>query len=223
MSRTRIKMCGTTNVKDAEAAVFAGVDALGFIFVKKSPRNIQSETAKEIISSLPPFINLVGVFVDRDLREVEELVKYTGLSYVQLHGEEEPEYCEELAFKLPTCKMIKAFRVGDKSKKEDFSPYNQFVTGFLLDTYVKDKEGGTGLVFDWNLIKQFDLQRPCILAGGLNPENVVNAIEAVHPFAIDINSGVELEPGRKDHAKLRLLTEQVRWADHKMLEHISGR
>ncbi len=216
-------MCGTTNVKDAEAAILAGVDALGFIFVKKSPRNILAETAKEIISALPPFIDLVGVFVDRDLMEVEEIAKYTGLSYVQLHGKEEPEYCEELATKLPTCKVIKAFRVGEKSKRDDFSPYNQLVTGFLLDTYVKDKEGGTGLVFDWNLIKQLDLQRPCILAGGLNPENVVNAIEAVHPFAIDINSGVELEPGVKDHAKLRLLTEQVKWADQKRLEHISGR
>ncbi len=223
MSRTRIKMCGTTNLLDAETAIKVGVDGLGFIFVDKSPRNIQPKVAKKIISALPPLVSLVGVFVDRPMVEVEEIVKYTGLSHVQLHGKEDPEYCKKLLIKIPSCKIIKAFRVGEESKKENFTLYNQSVIGFLLDTYVKNMEGGTGRPFDWSIIQSLDLKRPLILAGGLTPENVSYAIEKVNPYAIDINSGVEIEPGLKDHTQLQLLSERVRSADQKNRMNVSER
>ncbi len=222
MSRTRIKMCGTTNIEDAECAILAGVDALGFIFFKKSLRNISPEKARKIICRLPPFVDSVGVFVDRDLVEVVEIVEHAGLTHVQLHGEEDSEYCKKLALRLPSCKIIKAFRVGEKSTGRDFLHYNDLVTGFLLDTYVKDKAGGTGEIFDWRIVDKLDLQRPVIVAGGLTPENVTGAIEAVQPFAIDINSGVEIQPGVKDHGKLLLLVEKVRQADKKKSDSING-
>jgi phosphoribosylanthranilate isomerase len=132
-----------------------------------------------------------------------------GLSYIQLHGSESPEYCVELRLRLPFCRIIKAFRVGAESCPAFFAPYVSFVDGFLLDTYVKDAAGGTGKVFDWSIIDKLQLQRPLILAGGLGPENIVAAIEAVRPYGVDINSGVELMPGVKDHARLQILMQKV--------------
>lgn len=203
-------MCGVTNIEDAIEAIDAGVDALGFIFVEKSPRYIAPEQAKEIVSQLPPLISFVGVFVDQDPVEVMEIIEYCGLSYVQLHGNEDPDYCEKLSHTASPCKIIKAFRVGTGSREADFSPYQECVTGYLLDTYVEGQEGGTGRSFDWTIIESLDLRCPVILAGGLTPENVVEALQVVHPFAIDINSGVEEQPGKKDYTKLHALLEQVR-------------
>lgn len=211
--RTRIKMCGITNIEDAEEGIRAGVDALGFIFVENSPRYIEPEKAKEIVANLAPFVDLVGVFVDRENVEVQEIVDYCGLSYVQLHGNESPEYCDLLAYAASPCKIIKAFRVGAKAVPADFQPYQDVVQGFLLDTYSAERAGGTGQPFDWQVINSLDLRRPVILAGGLTPENVGAAIRQVQPFAIDVNSGVELRPGLKDYEKLRLLLEEVRQAD----------
>lgn len=211
--RTRIKMCGITNIEDAEEGIRAGVDALGFIFVENSPRYIEPEKAKEIVANLAPFVDLVGVFVDRENVEVQEIVDYCSLSYVQLHGSESPEYCDVLGYASSPCKIIKAFRVGEKAVPADFQPYQEVVQGFLLDTYAADQAGGTGQPFDWQIISFLHLQRPVILAGGLTPENVAEAIRQVHPFAIDVNSGVELRPGLKDYDKLRLLLEEVRRAD----------
>lgn len=211
--RTRIKMCGITNIEDAEEGIRAGVDALGFIFVENSPRYVEPEKAKEIVANLAPFVDLVGVFVDQENVEVQEIVDYCGLSYVQLHGNESPEYCDLLAYAASPCKIIKAFRVGPKAIPADFQPYQEGVQGFLLDTYAADREGGTGQTFDWQVINSLDLRRPVILAGGLTPENVGAAIRQVQPFAIDVNSGVELRPGLKDYEKLRLLLEEVHRAD----------
>lgn len=208
-SRTRIKVCGITCIDDAEAAILAGVDALGFIFVESSPRYVSPEQAKNIISQLPPFIHYVGVFVDKDPVEVEEIVDYCGLSYVQLHGKEDAEYCQKLAQVATPCQVIKAFRVGKRSLAADFKPYEEAVKGFLLDTYVEGQEGGTGKPFDWSLIESLNLQLPIILAGGLTPENAADAVRVVKPFAIDINSGVEEEPGKKDVSKLRSLVASV--------------
>jgi phosphoribosylanthranilate isomerase len=201
-------MCGTTSAADALAAVSFGVDALGFIFVDNSPRNIVPEKAAEIIRALPPFVDRVGVFVDAPLAAVVQTATI-GLSYIQLHGSESPEYCVELSLRLPFCRIIKAFRVGGESCPAIFAPYVPFVDGFLLDTYVKDAAGGTGKVFDWSIIDKLQLQRPLILAGGLGPENIVAAIEAVRPYGVDINSGVELMPGMKDHARLQILMQKV--------------
>ncbi len=215
---TRIKMCGTTSIEDANHAILWGVAALGFIFYPKSPRNISPEKAREIISNIPSFVDPVGVFVDKDLAEVEEIAKYSGLTHLQLHGNEDREYCEKLESKLPTCKIIKAFRVSAESNPEDFSQYNEHVTSFLLDTYVKDEAGGTGHAFDWDLITQFQLQRPLVLAGGLNPENIVEAIKKIRPFAVDVNSGVEVSPGIKDHAKLEAFCRKVHQTNQDMLK-----
>ncbi|MEN8188986.1 MAG: phosphoribosylanthranilate isomerase [Thermodesulfobacteriota bacterium] len=212
-TRTRVKLCGITSTRDALEGVRVGVDALGFIFVEKSPRCISPDKAREIISLLPPFVDCVGVFVDRNLKEVEEIVEYCGLSYAQLHGSEEPKFCERLARFSAPCQVVKAFRVGPHSTADDFTPYNDVAKGFLLDTYSSGIAGGTGKTFDWQLVKKLGLQRPLILAGGLDESNVAEAIETLHPFGVDINSGVESGPGKKDHGKLNRLMEKVRSAD----------
>lgn len=208
-SRTRIKVCGITNADDAIAAINLGVDAIGFIFAESSPRYISPEDAKEIVADLPPFIHIVGVFVDKDPVEIEEIIDYCGLTHVQLHGSEDAEYCAKLAQNANPCMLIKAIRVGSSSKAEDFAPYQDIVKGFLLDTFVEGQEGGTGKTFDWAMIESLDLKLPVILAGGLTPENISDAIRAVRPFAVDVNSGVEREPGRKNIDKLEALVKQV--------------
>jgi len=212
-SRTRIKMCGLTRIKDIEAGVDAGLDALGFIFYDKSPRNVAPDFVKNVVAKIPPFIHCVGVFVDRDRKEVEEIVEYCGLSHAQLHGNEGPKYCERLERFSSPCHVLKAFRVGDQSKGADFSPYDKVVHGYLLDTYVKGNAGGTGEVFDWSLIDRLNLKRPVILAGGLSTDNVEEAIKRVAPFGIDVNSGIEIEPGIKDHSKLREFVRKIRLVD----------
>ena len=212
VQRVRVKMCGTTRLEDAIAAVRCGVDALGFIFYPKSPRFIVPENANTIVKSLPPFVDRVGVFVNASHEEVIRTATGCGLSYLQLHGDESADYCRDIRKMLPTCGIIKAFRVGEASRPEYFSPYNDCVDAFLLDTYAKGNPGGTGMSFDWSVIETLALQRPIILAGGLTPENVASAIAAVRPYAVDINSGVELRPGIKDHDRLTSLLRIV--ADH---------
>jgi len=201
-------MCGTTRLEDALAAADYGVDALGFIFYAKSPRYISVENAARIIEKLPPLVDRVGVFVNAPVREVIDAAS-AGLSYLQLHGKESVEYCRKIRRELPFCKIIKAFRVGDESCAEDFFPYSSCVDAFLLDTYVQGASGGTGKVFDWSIIRRLELELPILLAGGLSPENVVSAIAEVQPFAVDINSGVESQPGVKDHALLQELLHLV--------------
>lgn len=208
LARVRVKMCGTTRREDALAAVRCGVDALGFILYPKSPRYITPEKIAPIISDLPPFVDRVGVFVDASHQEVVRAAG-CGLSYLQLHGGESPDYCRELRRMMPTCGIIKVFRVGEASRPEDFAPYNDCVDAFLLDTYAKGVPGGTGQTFDWSMIKRLALQGPIILAGGLTPENVAAAIAAARPYAVDINSGVELQPGIKDHQRLERLMRIV--------------
>lgn len=212
-SRIRIKMCGTTCIEDAFAAVEAGVDGLGFIFYEKSQRNVDPEVARVIIASLPPFVDSVGVFVNRDREEVEEIIRYCRLDYAQLHGNENPKYCERLTRFAAPCKIIKAFRMADDLSADDFTPYNDHVRGFLLDTYQKGVAGGTGESFDWAMIERLRLAKPYILAGGLHLENVSLAIEAVQPYAIDVNSGVEKSPGEKDHDLVRDFVRKVRELD----------
>ncbi len=202
-------MCGTSRLADAQMAVSLGVDALGFIFVEKSPRYITPEFARSITKELPPFLCKVGVFVNEELHEIEEIVDYLGLNAIQLHGQEEPSFCKHLSDIAPSCHIIKAFRVGLQTRAEELSVYNDHVHGILLDTYVKGQEGGTGLVFDWKILDELHLQKPLILAGGLDPENILMALETVMPFGIDVNSGVEISPGIKSEEKLRNFVEQV--------------
>lgn len=206
--RTRVKMCGTTRLTDALVAVGLGVDALGFIFFAKSPRCIDRAGAKAIIAQLPPLVDRVGVFVDASLEEIVAGVA-CGLSLVQLHGKESPEFCREVKRVVPHCGIVKAFRVGEESKAADFAPYGEGVDAFLLDTYVKGEPGGTGQAFDWSVIARLELAKPLFLAGGISPENVGRAIEAVHPYVVDINSGVETLPGVKDPRRLEALMAVV--------------
>jgi len=207
--RTRVKMCGTTCLEDALAAVRCGVDALGFILYPKSPRYITLEDAAVICGHLPPFIDRVGVLVDEDMETAIRFVKAAGFSYLQLHGTESGHYCRELKHFLPHLRLFKAFRVGEQTKKEEFIPYERYVDGFLLDTYVKGDKGGTGQVFNWSLVAGLNLNRPLILAGGLTPENIISAISTLHPYGVDINSGVEIRPGEKNHARLQEVMERI--------------
>lgn len=209
--RTRIKICGITEMTDAKAAVEAGVDALGFIFAEKSPRRIDPQKAREIIAALPPFVDAVGVFVNEYVDVVEEIVQYCRLTMVQLHGGETPEYCDKIS-----CRVMKSFSISAERVAEgavDFKPYVGVVEAFLLDTWHSKVDGGTGETFDWDLVAQLQPPGPIVLAGGLNPDNVADSIRMVRPFAVDLNSGLESEPGRKDHEAIARAVTAVRGAD----------
>jgi len=215
-TRTRIKICGMTQMAEARAAVQAGVDALGFIFFAKSPRNITPDQAREIIATLPPFVDAVGVFVNEELDHVRELVQYCGLTVVQLHGIESPEYCEKVGGRI-----LKAFSVrpGEGGGLEPanglaFAPYADKVKGFLLDTFHPAVAGGSGQAFDWDLLANSRPPGPLILAGGLSAANVGEAVRRVRPFAVDVNSGVEVAPGIKDIEQIRQVVAEVRRADN---------
>lgn len=196
-------------MEDAEAAVNFGVDALGFILYPPSPRYISVEKATEICDSLPPFVDRVGVVVNEEYDRLVSLVEAAGFSHLQLHGDESVHYCEELRKELPHVKLLKAFRVGELSVREDFIPYEGCVDGFLLDTWVRGEKGGTGKTFDWSIIERLVLRLPVVLAGGLNGENIGAAIASVNPYGVDINSGVESAPGIKDHRLLKQVMEQI--------------
>lgn len=203
-------MCGVTRLEDALCAAAAGVDALGFIFHEKSKRFIDPADARLIIDQLPPFIDTVGVFVDKKRQNVEEIIQFCRLGFAQLHGEESPKYCERLQRFASPCQVIKAFRVGPETSAGDFVPYSPHVKAFLLDTYDKELPGGTGKSFDWSIIERLQLSNPYILAGGLNAQNVADAIRQVRPAILDVNSGVEERPGVKDHRLVREFIRTVR-------------
>jgi phosphoribosylanthranilate isomerase len=206
--RTRIKVCGMRELAEVAGVVAAGVDAIGLIFVEQSPRYIDPERAREIVASLPPFVDAVGVFVDQEAAAVNEIVRYCGLTMVQLHGAESPAYCAEIA-----CRVMKVFRVRESLTAEDLAPYADEVSAFLFDTFQEKVAGGTGQTFAWSLLEKLASPRPVVLAGGLTPENVGEAVRQARPFAVDLNSGVEFAPGRKDLAKVRAAIAQVAAAD----------
>ncbi len=200
----KVKICGITNQEDASAAVKLGVDALGFIFAK-SPRQIEPEKARSIINALPPFVTAMGVFVNESSTRVKEIVSFCGLNLIQFHGDESPDMCSEF---MPH--SVKAFQIKDKASLEGVKPYNGNVRALLFDTYSKEKRGGTGKTFDWGLaVKGKELGIPVILSGGLSPSNISEAISTVRPYAVDVNSGVETSPGKKDHGLMRQLMEQI--------------
>ena len=201
--RIKVKICGTTSLKDAFLAVESGADAIGFIFYKMSPRNISQKEAKEIILQLPPFIETVGVFVNETSDKINRIAEQCKLNSIQLHGEESPALCRRVKRKV-----IKAFRVKNADSLKNIASYD--VSGFLLDSYIDGSKGGTGQVFDWNLALRVKKQGPVILAGGLNPYNVFTAIHRVKPYGVDVCSGVEKSPGIKDHEKIREFIKSVR-------------
>ncbi len=196
--RVKIKICGITNVADALTAVESGADALGFVFYQPSPRNVSAKAAADIVRQLPPFVARVGVFVDATEKAVLESVSLCGLDALQFHGDETPEYCR----KFSPLKVYKAFRVQGLESLQSLPLYK--TDAWLLDSFVPDKPGGTGAKFNWDLaIEAGKLGRPIILAGGLTPENVAEAVRKVRPYAVDVSGGVESSPGKKDHAKVR--------------------
>lgn len=198
----RVKVCGITNLRDAEKAVEIGADALGFNFYKKSPRFIPKISARKIIQGLPPFVTPVGIFVNESLEGIQEIVYYTGLRVVQLHGDEAPDFCAK--FSRP---VIKAIRVAGPQSFQDMTLYK--VGAFLLDG-ATDTYGGSGKGFDWGLAQGSEKFGRIILSGGLTPENVREAISVVHPYAVDVCSGIEKEPGKKDHMKLKDFFENAK-------------
>jgi phosphoribosylanthranilate isomerase len=213
LRRTRVKVCGITEKADVIHAVEAGVDALGFIFAEGSPRRVEPEKAKELLRSVPPFVDSVGVFVNEDPDLVTDIVKYCGLTMVQLHGSEPVDYCQ-----LMPVRILKAFSVKADTDASELDKYKDVAAGYLLDTYHKEMAGGSGQSFDWRLVKDLQVPGPLFLAGGLGPDNIREAIRAVHPFAVDVNSGVEIEPGRKDHEKISELVRQVQLVDGEIAE-----
>lgn len=201
---TRVKICGLTNPKDALVAAEAGADFLGFVFYPPSPRYVTPEQVREIVTQIRPQspgsdLRLVGVFVDQKPEIVARILDFCGLDYAQLHGAEPPERVTTLMDW--GVKVIKAFRVSDGASLAEMGCYQP--TAYLLDACVPGQPGGTGHTFDWALAVRARQYGPVILAGGLTPDNVARAVHQVRPWAVDVASGVEARPGRKDHDKLR--------------------
>jgi len=195
-ARTRIKICGITNARDAQAAAALGADALGFVFAP-SPRRIEPAQARPIVDALPPFVTPVGVFVDASQQAVAQAMEASGCRVAQLHGDEPPGLLPRLPWPA-----VKALRVRCAADLEAIPTYAG-AAAVLLDAYVEGRAGGTGVAFEWDLAAQAGrFGRPLILAGGLDPDNVAAAIARVRPFAVDVSSGVEARPGEKDHDRM---------------------
>ena len=197
MNRVKVKICGIRTLEEAETAIAAGADALGFNFWPRSVRYVEPSVVQEFIGKLSPLVSTVGVFVNEDANRIVDIASNLGLHAVQLHGDEAPDFCE----RLTNIKTIKALRVGQDF---DLSVINRFrVNMILLDSNVDGSYGGTGQRFDWRIALEAKQLSPIILAGGLTLENVGEAIKQVQPDAIDVCSGVEAEPGRKDFNKIQ--------------------
>jgi len=204
----KVKICGITNYEDAAMIIDQGADALGFNFFPQSPRYIDPADAREIIRRIPPFIATVGLFVNvAEQNQVSTIARAAGVQVLQFHGDETPEYCRGLA----DWPLIKALRIGKNEIQEKLEEYP--VQAFLLDAKDDALFGGTGKSFDWKLAKNIKRVRPIILAGGLTPDNVQKAIRVVDPYAVDVCSGVESAPGKKNAQKVIEFMNEVRNAN----------
>jgi len=198
-----VKICGMTNPQDALWAAECGATAVGLIFAEESPRRIGLEAAKKIVLGLPDSVWRIGVFVNEPVEFVNNCIRVLGLAYAQLHGEEKPDYCRRVEGKV-----IKAIRVADRGDIDRLRGYA--VSAFLLDAFSPDKRGGTGKTFNWSLaVRAKECGVPIILSGGLNPENVAEAIQTVAPAGVDASSGVEISPGKKDRDKVKAFVERA--------------
>ncbi len=205
--RILVKVCGITNLRDAINAARAGADAIGFIFAE-SPRKMSPEMARRIIRILPPFITTVGVFVNAGWREIKNIMEYCGLDMIQLHGDESPSLCEML---MP--RTLKAIRVKDRSSLEIIKDYKNRVRAILLDSFSEKAMGGTGVTFNWELGKKAMAHSiPVILSGGLNPQNISDAITMLRPAGVDVNTGVEIRPGVKSFNLMKEFILNIRGA-----------
>ena len=201
--RTRVKICGITRIEDAICAVQSGADAIGLVFYAESPRNISLQVAQEIVDALPPFISVVGLFVNASENKIQTVLAQLRLDVLQFHGDETAAECAQ--FNLP---YLKAIRVKPDTNLLQYCDEFNSAQALLLDAHSDAAYGGTGRTFDWRLIPQ-NLPTPIILAGGLNPENVGAAIRQVQPYAVDVSGGVELSKGIKDAAKIAAFMRQV--------------
>ena len=206
MTRTRIKICGITNIEDALTAVELGADALGFIFVERSKRCVVPSVVRSIVFNVPPFVSLVGVFVDVSLEKLHATMAESGLNVAQLHGEESPEYVAEVRYPV-----IKTFRPRSGFAVSTLAGHK--AQAFLFDTYSEDQSGGTGKTFDWDLVRGAEKYGRVILSGGITPANAAEAIRVVQPYALDVSSGVEIAPGKKDRGRMNDFFQAVRDAD----------
>ncbi|RZI43359.1 phosphoribosylanthranilate isomerase [Herbaspirillum sp. HC18] len=216
-SRTRIKICGLTRAEDLRAAVNAGADAIGFVFYPKSPRYVIPESAANLIADIPPFVTTVGLFVNASVDEAKAIVRQAPVSLMQFHGDESVEQCVEIA-QAVNRPFLRAVRIGpdmtcaDLLKcEQQYRAAGKLFAGLLLDALVEGYGGG-GKVFDWSLIPK-ELAPRVVLSGGLNAQNVTEAVLQVRPCAVDISSGVEQSKGSKDPAKIRAFIDAVRKAD----------
>ena len=203
---TRIKICGITRKEDVSKAVTLGVDAIGFILAE-SPRRISLEKAAELVRPIPPFISTVAVIADPEKSELEKICRTGIFSHVQFHGQKEPDKLQ-----VWPLKTIRAFAIEDEGDLQNIQYYSS-ADFILFDTKNGDKRGGTGKTFEWSLLKKIKIAKPFILAGGLGPENILEAIERCRPAAVDLNSCIEKEPGIKDHEKMELTVKRIR-QDH---------
>ncbi|VAW51249.1 Phosphoribosylanthranilate isomerase [hydrothermal vent metagenome] len=204
--RTRVKICGITRCEDAQLAIDAGVDAIGLVFYGKSPRFVSNEMAAKISQMIPAFVSRVALFKDADKQMIESVLQMVEIDLIQFHGSETAEFCEQ--FGLP---YIKALGMKDTEHDANFLQMNTekyaSAKALLLDGHAPGEAGGTGETFNWASIAE--ISKPVVLAGGLNPDNVKQAIELVHPFAVDVSSGVESAPGIKDKQKVAAFMKQV--------------
>jgi len=201
----RIKICGLTNGEEASAIASLGVDTIGFICASDSPRYVNPDTIKAIIEKLPIQISTIGVFVNENINKITEIVQETGLTGVQLHGEETIDFCIQLRKLLPDIEIIKAIRYKNNQSKEEAQKYLPVIDTLLIDTYQKGFHGGTGKTFDWQQMQDFRPSRPWLLAGGIAPDNVLQALNTLQCDGIDVSSNVEISPGKKDLVKIEKL------------------
>ena len=206
MPMPKIKICGITNTIDALQAVDAGADALGFVFCKHSPRNVSPHVVKSIVVDLPPFVLPIGVFVNEESGNVQTIMHDCGLALAQIHGDESAGYCESLGRPV-----IRGMRLRDRNTLVAMAEYTgrARIRGFVLDAFSDTAYGGTGKTADWTLAAEAAQSFSCLLAGGLTPENVQEAIQKVQPYGVDVSSGVEAMPGKKDPVKVKAFIQAV--------------
>ncbi|TKS60963.1 MAG: N-(5'-phosphoribosyl)anthranilate isomerase [Nitrospira sp.] len=203
----KIKICGITSVEDAEVAVTAGADALGFVMYRKSPRYVEPAVAQSIVAGLPPFVLPIGVFVNEDASVVRTIMDECGFALAQLHGDESASYCQNLGRSA-----LKALRLKDRGSFLALSEFRgrAHIRGFVIDAFADQVYGGTGQTVDWTLAAEAARSAPILVAGGLTPSNVAEAIRQVHPYGVDVSSGVEVRPGKKDPAKVNAFIDAAR-------------
>ena len=206
----RVKICGITSIEDAQNVCQSGADAIGLVFYEKSPRNVTIKQAREIYEAIPPFITTVGLFLDASKEFVDSTLANVPLDLLQFHGSESPEYCS--SFNRP---YIKAVGMKNLTESEfvEYADTFKDAKGFLVDSHEAGKAGGTGETFNWESTPQ-NYHKPILLAGGLNPTNIAKAIHQVDVYGVDLSSGVESSPGKKDKQKINQLMKEVRRAEY---------